>query len=189
MNKEQTKEKCEKCKTDWDSKNCSCSCHSPSPKEEWGYAHQVCKKCGFDQKTHKAWGNKCPKIGFGHKKVSSPTLEENCPHGANENECPVINCANSKLPHNDWEEGMEKQAKRLSECADVMPESLAKHQNRIYNACLDMIYSFKNDVIPAVRKEEREKVAKFIDENRHKVERIDRYVLTDLLNFLSQSEE
>lgn len=35
-----------------------------------------------------------------------------------------------------------KLAKELSECADVMPESLTKHQERVYDACLDMAYNF-----------------------------------------------
>lgn len=41
------------------------------------------------------------------------------------------------------EKRWEREAKALSECSDVMPKTLTEHQNRIYNACLDMIYKIK----------------------------------------------
>jgi len=31
----------------------------------------------------------------------------------------------------------------LSECADVMPNTLNKHKSAVYNACLDMIHHFE----------------------------------------------
>ena len=41
-----------------------------------------------------------------------------------------------------WEERMKRIAADLSNCHDIKPETLNKHRNAIYIACLDMIYHF-----------------------------------------------
>jgi len=51
----------------------------------------------------------------------------------------------NKEPIESWELKLIEKAKTLSECSDVIPHDLATHQNRIYNACLDMIYHFKSE--------------------------------------------
>lgn len=35
-------------------------------------------------------------------------------------------------------------AKDLSECSDIMPKTLPEHQERVYNACLDMAYRLES---------------------------------------------
>lgn len=43
-------------------------------------------------------------------------------------------------------EELEKRAKGISECSDVMPDSLSEHKNRIYNACLDIVDIFMDKI-------------------------------------------
>lgn len=44
---------------------------------------------------------------------------------------------------------LNEAATRLAECNDIMPENLAKHRAAIYNACLDMIYVFEEELMRA----------------------------------------
>ncbi len=59
---------------------------------------------------------------------------------------------------------LEEAAKRLSECADVMPKTLAEHQNRVYNACLDMIYLFETKLSEAKEAGKEEAKIRLVDD-------------------------
>lgn len=59
------------------------------------------------------------------------------------------------LEQKDWKEKMETEAKKLSECADVMPGNLETHRSRIYNACLDIIYLTEKEISAAFLAGER----------------------------------
>lgn len=54
--------------------------------------------------------------------------------------------------NNQKKEELRNLARELADCADVMPTSLKQHQDRVYNACLDMIYQFDNLINEKIEK-------------------------------------
>jgi hypothetical protein len=112
--------------------SCHKSCDTIEPKEEKEEvkeSHFKCPDCGTLVHCSKdAWCPKCNKL------IDFET-------------CEIVD----KTPtSNEW---IEEEARELSECCDVMPETLSKHQRIVYNAVLDALTQQKE----AIEKEWREK--------------------------------
>lgn len=65
-----------------------------------------------------------------------------------------------------------------------LEERVKEYDRNIARWYLSKLHSHTKEVV-----EIRKKVAKYIEENRHKIERIDRYVLDDLLDSLEDNKK
>lgn len=62
---------------------------------------------------------------------------------------------------NEW---IEEEARELSECCDVMPETLSKHQRIVYNAVLDALTQQKEAIEKEVKEKERNRIYSYIED-------------------------
>lgn len=104
-----------------------------------------------------------------------PEREEKCPHGASNKECPVINCANYSSPtppvgDKGWEEEWRK---KYDIGSWVAPNGTRYPYSELYSF-------IRSVVIPAVRKEERERATNIL--NQLIVPRLDRKLEVAYIN-------